>query len=109
VAVCPLATVLVSDPPLAAPRLTLGAVPVPVRATLCVPVGALSVTVKVPVSEPICESANWIEIWQDAEAARLVPHVFVSGKSCGDVIFVMVSASVPVFVRVMTEAALCVP
>jgi hypothetical protein len=62
--------------------------------------------VRVPVSGAALEGANCTEIWQDAEAARLEPQVFVCGKSIELVIPLMVSRSVPVFVRVTEEAAL---
>ena len=93
-----------NDAPDAAPILIVGAVPVPLSATVCVP--ALSVTVRVPVSAPVFDGANCTEIWQEAAVARLDPQVFVCGKSAELVIPLIASDSVPVFVSVTEEAAL---
>jgi len=79
------------------------------RVTIWLPDGALSVTVRVPVSDPVFEGRNAIEIWHEEDGASELPHVFVSGKSAEELIPLMASATVPGFVKVTIEAALLVP
>jgi len=91
-----------------AERLTVS--PVPDRVTVCVdPVVALSVTVRIPESEPPAVGAKVTEIVQLAAAARLAPQVLVSWKLAVAAIELMVSAAVPLLVRVTVCAALVLP
>jgi hypothetical protein len=68
----------------AAERLASGRPPVPVRLTVCVPLGALSVKVKVAVQDPTAAGVNVTLIVQLAPAARvdvLAGQVLVWEKS----------------------------
>jgi len=89
--------------------------PVPVNGTVCVPVPALSVTVRDPVRAPSAVGANVTLMTQfapDAKVAGLIGHavppVLVSAKSPEAAIELMVNAPVPVFVSVTIFAALVV-
>lgn len=85
-----------------------GAVPVPVSGTLCGDVGSLSVTVMLADSAACVEGVNVTLMVQEVPAASVEPElgqVLVCEKSAAfapvDAMLVMVSAAVPVFVRVM--------
>jgi hypothetical protein len=54
-----------------------GATPVPVRLAVCVPGTALSLTVRVPVREPVTVGLKKIEITQFPRAATELPQVLV--------------------------------
>jgi hypothetical protein len=69
----------------------------------------LSRIVRAPVSDPVLEGRNTTEIWHEADGAREFAHVLVSGKSGVELMPAIVSAAVPEFVRVTTDAALFVP
>jgi len=97
VAEFPLLTLLVVDPPGAVPIVRTGT-PVPPSVTVCVVVEALSVTVSVPVREPVAEGMKTTVIVQDVPVARLAPQVFVSEKSPAVMIPLMASGAFPVFV-----------
>jgi hypothetical protein len=81
-------------------RLTTGAVPVPVRLTICVAGLALSVMVKEPFLEPLAVGVKVTLKVQLALAARLEPQVLVWEKSPLAVMLVMLSAALPVLLRV---------
>ena len=82
-------------------RLTSGvATPVPVRLTVWVAGLALSVIVKVPVSEPATVGVKVTLRVQLALAARLEPQVLVWEKSPLAVMMVMLRVTLPVFLRV---------
>jgi hypothetical protein len=94
-------------------RLTTGAVPVPVRLTVCVAGLALSVIVKVAVSEPTTVGVKVTPRVQLSPAATLGPQLLVSAKSPlfvpAMVTLVMLSGALPVLVSAMGAAALVVP
>ena len=94
-------------------RLTRGAVPVPVRLTVCVAGLALSVIVKVPVSEPTTVGMKVKLRVQLVPAATVAPQLLVSAKSPlfvpAMVTLVMLSGALPVLVSVMGAAELVVP
>jgi hypothetical protein len=69
----------------------------------------LSRIVRAPVSDPVFEGRNATEIWHEEDGAREFAHVLVSGKSGDELMPAIVSAAVPEFVRVTTDAALFVP
>src|SRR5439155_5880093 len=85
----------------------LTTVPVPESDTLCGLPEALSVMVSVPVRDPMAEGINVTLIEQLAPAATLVPQPFVWAKSPLTAMLEMLSAMLPVFVRVI-EAAVVV-
>ncbi len=58
-------------------NVTAGAIPVPLRLTLCGLFGALSVIDSVPVRVPVTVGVKVTLIVQLAPAATEVPHVFV--------------------------------
>jgi len=63
-------------------RLTIGAeTPVPVRDDVCVPPGASSVTVSVPLSDPAASGVNFTWIVHEAADASVAPQLVVSAKS----------------------------
>ena len=94
-------------------RPTTGAVPVPVRLTVCVAGLALSVMVKEPLFEPLAVGVKVTLRVQLALAARLAPQVLVWEKSPlfvpAMVTLVMLSVALPVLVSVMGAAELVVP
>ena len=81
-------------------RLTTGAVPVPVRLTVCVAGLALSVMVKEPLLEPLAVGVKVTLKVQLALAARLEPQVLVWEKSPLTVMLVMLRTALPVLLRV---------
>jgi hypothetical protein len=102
-------TVVVADPPaetdvgegagaeIAKPG---GAAPVPDKTIFCGLPEALSVIVMLPARLPVAVGVNVTEIWQLPPAARDVLQVLVSPKSPDAAIPVMLSALVPVLVKV---------
>lgn len=90
-----------------------GIVPVPLSATLCGELPALSVRVSVPVSVPPVVGAKNTEMVQLPAIARPVPQVLVWLKLLAFVPVTAIepidSAALPVFVTVKTCAALEVP
>ena len=88
----------------------VGAVPVPVRLTVCGLPEALSVMLKVPVRVPDAVGVNVTLIVQLAPAATEPPHVSVSAKSAlAAILPVIVRAALPVLDSVTVCAALVVP
>ena len=83
------------------------AVPVPESATDCVP--SLSAMFNVPACLPVAVGVNFTDIVQLAPAATLVPQVLVSENSLEVAILVILSAALPLLVRVTDFAALLVP
>jgi hypothetical protein len=81
-------------------RLTRGAVPVPVRVTVCVAGLALSVMVIEPLREPVAVGVKVTLRLQLALAARLEPQVLVWEKSPLAVMLVMLRVALPVLLRV---------
>jgi hypothetical protein len=81
-------------------RLATGAVPVPVRLTVCVAGLALSVMVMTPVLVPVAVGLKVTLRVQLALAARLEPQVLVWEKSPLTVMLVMLSVALPVLLRV---------
>lgn len=87
-------------------RPATGAVPVPFRLTVSVlealpdPELFESLMVNVPLRDPVAVGLKPTVTVQVAEAAKLVPQVFVSLKSPVAARLVMLSPTVPVFVRV---------
>jgi hypothetical protein len=61
--------------------MVIAARPVPVSATGCGLLDALSAILSVPVRTPVAEGVNTTAMLQVLPAARLKPHVFVSEKS----------------------------
>jgi hypothetical protein len=94
-------------------KVTAGAVPVPVRATVCGLPVALSVTESVALRAPEACGEKVTLTVQPTPAAKLVPQLFVWEKSVLLVpvtaIDVMVSVAVPLLVRVTSWAVLLVP
>ena len=90
-----------------------GAAPLPVSDTDCVPLPALSVSVREAVREPIARGVNVTLIVQLAEGAKVPAHVAVSAKLVGFVpvsaIFFTSNGTVPVFFSVTFCAELVVP
>jgi hypothetical protein len=88
-------------------------VPVPVSATICGLPVALSLSVSVALLVPVAVGVNVTLMAQIAPAATLDPQVLVWAKSPllapVIVMLLMVSAAVPVLVRVSVSAALFVP
>jgi hypothetical protein len=81
-------------------RLATGAVPVPVRLTVCVAGLALSVMVKEPLREPLAVGVKATLRVQLALAARLEPQVLAWEKSPLTVMLVMLSVALPVLLSV---------
>jgi hypothetical protein len=83
-----------------------GAVPVPLRATVCGEPDALSVTVNVAAKLATEAGVKMTEMEQLAPAASELPQVLVWLKSAGFappmVMLVMASAALPVFLSVAT-------
>jgi hypothetical protein len=81
-------------------RLAAGAVPIPVRLTVCVAGLALSAMVIAPLRDPLAVGVKVTLREQLPLAARLEPQVLVCEKSPLAVMLVMVRVALPVFVRV---------
>jgi hypothetical protein len=81
-------------------RLTTGAVPVPVRLTVCVAGLALSVMVTAPVLVPAAVGLKVTLRVQLAPTATLEPQMLVWEKLPLTVMLVMLSAALPVLLRV---------
>lgn len=81
-------------------RLAVGAVPVPERLAAWVAGLALSVTVIVPLREPMAVGVNVTLIVHDELAARLEPQVLVWEKSPLMAMLEIVSAVLPELERV---------
>jgi hypothetical protein len=94
---------------LAGERLATGAVPVPLRLAVRGLPTPLSVTVTVPLRDPVVVGLKVTVIGQLAPAARVVPQVLVWAKSPLAVIDVIVSSSVPVLLSVTVCGVLVVP
>ena len=93
-------------------KLTMGPVPLPLKVTVCVLPATpllLSVMVSVPVSGPVDVGENVTLIVQDPLAARLPPQLLLWPKLALVVTPVMVSAAVPVLLKVTGSDALVVP
>jgi hypothetical protein len=94
-------------------KVTAGAVPVPVRATVCGLPVALSATESVALRAPAAWGENVTLIVQVVPGARLVPQLFVCKKSPlfipVTIIDVTVSVVVPMLVRIAVCTALRVP
>ena len=92
---------------LAAEKLTAGAVPVPVSATVCGEPDALSVKLTAADSAPVAVGLNPTVMMQLAAAARLAPQVLVCEKELALVPVIEIplplrlSAPVPVFLSVI--------
>jgi hypothetical protein len=87
-------------------RVAAAVPPEPLRGTVCEPLEALSVKVRLAPSAPLMLGVNVVLVVQLAPAARLVPQVFVWLKSAAfvpvTVMPVMESVALPEFVRVTT-------
>lgn len=70
-----------AEPPEATPSPTLDVAPVPVSATVCGLLGALSVIVRVPARAPAAVGVKVTKIWQVANALIAAPQLLVSAKS----------------------------
>jgi negative regulator of sigma E activity len=81
-------------------RLTTGALPVPVRLTVCVAGLALSVMVMEPLRDPAALGVNVTLRVQLALAARPEPQVLVWEKSPLTVMLLIVRVALPVFASV---------
>jgi hypothetical protein len=92
VAVPPLLTVAEVAPPCGVPIVMAG-VPLPVSATDCGFIDALSAMVSVPVRAPVADGVNTTAMLQVFPAARLEPQVLVSEKSPVTVIPEMLSGA----------------
>ncbi len=99
----------VSFPKLSVPGVRLMIVPDPVNETVCGLPVALSLIVRVPFTTPLATGENVTEIVQDAPAARVPAHVWVCENPEVGAMLESVRDAVPVFVSVMTWAALLVP
>ncbi len=88
----------------ASERLTIGAMPVPVRLTVCGLPAALSARLRDTESVPLMLGVNVTLMVQLAPTATLVPHVFVCAKSPLFVpairMLVIVRGAVPEFCKV---------
>jgi hypothetical protein len=83
--------------------------PVPVSETVCGEPLALSVIVRVPVSEPATVGVDVTEAVQFPPAARLEPQVFVAAKLLDALMDVIVAATALLLVSVTVWAALVEP
>jgi hypothetical protein len=94
-----------------ADKLTTGSedVPVPLKLTVCGLLEALSVTVKVPESGPVAVGEKVTLIVQEPPAATLPPQLLVSPKLALGAMLVMLSAALPVLLRVTGCDPLVVP
>jgi hypothetical protein len=82
----------------------------PDNATWCGLPSALSVRLSVLLMSPAVDGVNFNVMAQLAPAAKLDPHVLVSLKLADDSVMpVMLSAALPVLVKVSVCAALVVP
>jgi hypothetical protein len=84
-------------------------VPVPVRATVCGLLVALSVTVNVPVNAPLLVGANETSMVQVAPAVKLVGQLLVWLKGAVAAMLEIVTAEVPALVSVASCEVLVVP
>ena len=87
-------------------------VPVPLRLTVCVLPATpllLSVMVNVPVSGPVAMGEKVTLIVQEPPAATLLPQLLVSPKSALAAMLVIMSAALPVLLRVAGFDPLVVP
>jgi hypothetical protein len=97
---------------LGADKPTTGSVPVPLKVTVCVLPATkllLSVMVRVPVSGPVSVGEKVTLILQERPASTLLPHLLVSPKLALAVILVIVSAALPMLLRVTGFDTLVVP
>jgi hypothetical protein len=97
---------------LGADKLTRGAVPVPLKFTVCVLPNTpllLSVMVSVPVSGPVAVGEKVTLMVQEPLAATLPAQVLVSPKLALVAMLVMVSAELPVLLTVTGCDPLVVP
>lgn len=99
----------VSLPKLRAPGVRPTIVPDPVKVTFCGLPTALSLIERVPLTTPLATGEKETEMVQLAPAARVLRQVCVCEKPAVGAMLEIVSDAVPVFVRVMTWAALLVP
>ena len=90
-------------------RLATGAVPVPDTLMVWVEGLALSVTVMMPVREPVAMGTKATLIVQDAFAARLVPQVLVSEKSPPAAMLEIARVALPGLLSVTLCGLLLVP
>jgi hypothetical protein len=81
----------------------------PVNETLCVPIEASSLTVRVPLRENNALGLKVTATVQPAPAARLVPQALDCEKSPLTAMLVKLSGAVPLLVIVMFCAALVAP
>ena len=84
-------------------------VPVPLRATVWVPPGALSLTVSVPLALPVAVGAKVTLMVHELPTANEAPHVLVIGKGPDVLMVVTVNAEPPVLVSVAVLGALMEP
>jgi hypothetical protein len=98
---------------LAVESMAVGMVPVPLSATTCGDVAALSVISRFAVRLPVDPGVNTTPIVQLAPAATLAPQLLVTAKSEAlvplDAMDVIVKAADPLLVRVTLWLALAVP
>ncbi len=94
---------------LAGERLTAGAVPVPLRLTVCGLLLALSVMVRTPVRVPVAVGVKVTRIEQFAPGATELPQVLVWAKSPLVTMLAIVSGALPVLVSRTVLAALVEP
>ena len=93
-------------------RLTLGAVPVPLRFTVCVLLAIqllLSAMARVPVSGPVAEGEKVTLIVQEPLAATLPAQLLVWLKFALALTLAIASGAVPVLLRVTACDPLVVP
>jgi hypothetical protein len=83
--------------------------PVPVKLTICGLVDALSVMVSVPVSKPVAVGEKVTLMVQELLAATLPPQLLVAPKLALGLMLVMVSAPLPVLLKVTGCDPLVVP
>jgi hypothetical protein len=94
-------------------KTTAGVPPVPESGTLCAPPGAVSEKLRLALSDAPTLGINVTLTVQLAPGATIEPQPFVMGKSAAfvpvTVTLLMVRDTVPEFVRVTTNGALCEP
>lgn len=83
-----------------------GATPLPLRATVCVPVS--SAIARLPLADPGAVGVNVTETVQEAPAARVPRHVLVSANGAAVVTVCTCIGPVPVFCRVTLRGELVV-
>jgi len=92
------------------PANVVAAAPVPVRLTVCVPAGALLITVSVPLRVPVAVGVKVTKIWQLARPARLAAHpLLVWLKSPVIAMLDRLSGAEPRLVAVTIHGALDIP